>query len=88
MATPRSRLIDPNQPLFYHLVSRCVRRSWLCGLDRQTQRNYSHRKAWLIQRLNQLAQAFTVEVHAYAIMSNHFHLVVYYDPARDGTLVR
>jgi len=80
MTTPRHQLIDPEQPLFYHLVSRCVRKSWLCGLDRRTRRDYTHRKIWLIKRLHQLAKAFPVEVHAYAIMSNHFHLVVYYDP--------
>ena len=80
MTTPRRQLIDSEQPLFYHLVSRCVRKSWLCGRDSHTNRDYTHRKAWLIQRLHQLAKAFPVEIHAYAIMSNHFHLVVYYDP--------
>lgn len=80
MTTPRCQLVDNTTPLFYHLVSRCVRQSWLCGWDRLTRRNYSHRKHWLIRRLQQLGQAFAVDVHAYAIMSNHFHLVVYYDP--------
>ena len=80
VTTPRHQLIDPEQPLFYHLVSRCVRKSWLCGRDRRTRKDYTHRKTWLIQRLHQLAKAFPVEVHAYAIMSNHFHLVVFYDP--------
>jgi REP element-mobilizing transposase RayT len=50
----------------------------LCG--HHGRRDYSHRKQWLLQRLHVLAGAFAVEVHAYAIMSNHFHLVVYYDP--------
>ncbi len=81
MATPRRELIDPDVPLCYHLVSRCVRRSWLCGFDRQSRRDYSHRKDWLTARLKQLASAFAVDVYAYAIMSNHFHLVVYYDPS-------
>jgi len=80
MTTPRCQLVDNTTPLFYHLVSRCVRQSWLCGRDRLTRRNYSHRRHWLINRLQQLGNAFAVDVHAYAIMSNHFHLVVYYDP--------
>ena len=64
--------------MFYHLTSRCVRRSHLCG--RRGKRDFSHRKQWLVDRILQLGQAFSIEIHAYAIMSNHFHLVVYYDP--------
>ena len=81
MATPRHQLVDPDNPLFYHVISRCVRRSWLCGIDRQNRRNYNHRKDWLERRLRQLGCAFAVDVYAYAIMSNHFHLVVYLDPS-------
>ncbi len=80
MATPRRQLVDPDNPLFYHVVSRCVRRSWLCGFDRLTRRDYTHRKSWLLQRMRQLGSAFSVDIYAYAIMSNHFHLVVYLDP--------
>ena len=71
-------LVDPDQPLYYHIVSRCVRRAWLCG--KQGQIDYSHRKRWLIERFKQLSKCFAIDVHSYAIMSNHFHLVVYYDP--------
>lgn len=80
MATPRRQLLDPDNPLFYHIVSRCVRRSWLCGFDRQSRKDYSHRKDWLIHRIKQLGSAFAIDIYAYAIMSNHFHLVVYLDP--------
>jgi hypothetical protein len=80
MATPRSQLIDLEQPLHYHLVSRCVRRSWLCGKDPHSRKDYEHRKAWLEQRMFHLAQSFAVAIDAFAIMSNHFHLVVYFDP--------
>lgn len=80
MATPRYLLVDPENPLFYHLSSRCVRQSWLCGFDRKSRKDYTHRKKWLVERLKQLGAAFAVDVYAYAVMSNHFHLVVYYDP--------
>ena len=80
MTMPRATLVDPLVPLFYHLVSRCVRRSWLCGVDPLTGRDHSHRKDWLIHRIKQLAKGYSVEVFAYTVMSNHFHLVVYYDP--------
>ena len=80
MATPRHQLIDPDYPMHYHIVSRCVRRSWLCGVDRLARKNYEHRKDWLKQRMLHLAQYFAVAIDAFAIMSNHFHLVVYFDP--------
>ena len=80
MTTPRHRLVDSQTPLFYHLVSRCVRHGWLCGYDQVRRKDYSHRKKWIVDRIHQLGQAFAVEIHAYAVMSNHFHLVVYYDP--------
>ena len=80
MTTPRHTLVDSAAPCFYHLVSRCVRRSWLCGKDRRSRRNYEHRRQWLVDRLHQLSRAYAIELHAYAIMSNHFHLVIYYDP--------
>lgn len=80
MPTPRRELVDQVQPLFYHLISRCVRRSWLCGYDNYLRRDFSHRKQWLMKRMKFLAQFFAVELHAYAVMSNHFHMVIYYDP--------
>ncbi len=80
MATPRKHLIHPEVPLFYHLVSRCVQRAFLCGFDPVTGRDYSHRKSWLIERLHFLVRHFAVDLYGYSIMSNHFHLSVFHDP--------
>ena len=73
-------LIDQTVPLFYHLTSRCVQRAFLFGIDPVTGKDYSHRKEWLVERLHHLVQIFAVELHGYSIMSNHFHLCIYYDP--------
>jgi len=80
MATPRYKLVDDQEACDYHLVSRCVRRAWLCGRDPLTGRDYSHRRRWLVDRILGLARCFSVDIHAWAVMSNHFHVVVHYDP--------
>ena len=78
MATPRHLLVDPVNECDYHLVSRCVRRAFLCGVDGG--RDYAHRRAWLVERMRQIAPSFAVDVYAYSVLSNHFHLVVRHDP--------
>ncbi len=64
---------------YYHCVSRCVRRAFLCGEDGLTKRNFDHRKGWMVKRFHQLAAAFGIRICAYAVMSNHYHLVLYVD---------
>lgn len=81
MTTARSSLIAPGSPGTFHCVQRCVRRAFLCGLDRYTGQSFEHRKPWVEQRVLLLSQCFAVSLHAYAVMSNHLHLVIQFDPA-------
>ncbi len=76
MALPRSHYVQDGQEGVYHCFSRCVRRAFLCGSDPLTQRDFSHRKAWLLDRLRHLAAIFAIEVCAYAIMENHYHTIL------------
>ncbi len=77
MTTPRSSQIDLSATSYYHCMTRCVRRSYLCGYDQQTGKDYSHRKPWIVSRLEDLADIFAIHICAYAIMSNHYHLVLF-----------
>ena len=80
MTVARNQLIDRENGGFHHIVSRCVRRAWLCGLDPLTGRDHSHRKRWIEERLLELAGAFTIRVYSYAVMSNHCHMALEYRP--------
>lgn len=80
MGYPRAMTVVPDAPGFYHCISRCVRRAWLCGEDPLTGRNHDHRRGWIELRLNDLADSFAVGLYAWAVMSNHTHVVLRIDP--------
>lgn len=80
MPRPRKALIAVEETPYYHVVSRCVRKSFLCGIDSATGENFEHRRAWIEQRIRLLASLFAIDICAYAIMSNHLHIVVKLQP--------
>lgn len=80
MGYPRIHTVDPTVSGFFHCVSRCVRRAWLCGEDPVSGRCFDHRRAWVEHRLIHLAESFAVGLYAWAVMSNHTHVVLRVDP--------
>ncbi|MDP5254488.1 MULTISPECIES: transposase [unclassified Vibrio] len=79
MTQPRSSIISLQDTCYYHCISRCVRRAYLCGKDDYSGKNFEHRRVWVIERLRLLSQVFAIDICAYAIMSNHYHLVLHVD---------
>jgi len=76
MTLARKYLISPEDTPYYHVMTRCVRRAFLCGKDKYSGNCYEHRRGLIKNRINQLADVFNINVCAYAIMSNHYHLVL------------
>ncbi|WP_413664867.1 hypothetical protein ACG1BZ_06265 [Microbulbifer sp. CNSA002] len=79
MTLPRSSQISLDVTPYYHCVSRCVRRAFLCGRDSESGRYYEHRREWIENRIQQLAGVFALDIAAFAVMSNHYHVVLYID---------
>ncbi len=79
MTQARETQISLESTPYYHLVNRCVRRAFLTGDDPYTKKNYDHRRQWMVDRIHFLSSIFTLEIAAFAIMSNHYHIVVFVD---------
>jgi len=75
MAIARKRLIDDRRSGTYHVISRCVRRAFLCGDAGE------HRRDRVARLVEEASRLFAIEILGFAIMSNHFHLVLKNQPA-------
>ena len=76
MPLPRKQLINLDNTTYYHCISRCVRRAYLCGKDSKSGKSYEHRKQWVENRSLTLSSIYAIDICAYAVMSNHTHLVL------------
>ena len=76
MPQPRKSQISLIDTPYYHCVSRCVRHSYLCGIDKHSGQSYEHRRGWVEERLLFLSTIFAIDICAYAVMNNHTHVVL------------
>ena len=81
MTRARRHQIATESTPYYHCINRCVRRAFLCGTDRYSGKNFDHRREWMLERLTALIDIFAIDLCAYALMSNHYHLVLRIDTA-------
>ncbi len=84
MTQPRKNIVSISDTPYYHCIGRCVRRAYLCGFDEFSGKSFEHRRQWIVDRLNYLAEVFSIDICAYAVMSNHYHLVLRLSPSKSN----
>ena len=70
----RAEVFAPDEVAVVHVMNRVVRRCYLLGNDPVSGKNYDHRKVMIELQLQRLA--FGIDLLGFAIMSNHFHLIL------------
>ena len=72
----RVEVFSPDEIAIVHVMNRVVRRCFLLGSDPVTGNNYDHRKIWIEEQLQRLSACFGIDLLCFAILSNHFHLIL------------
>ena len=72
----REEVFAPDEVAIVHVMNRVVRRCFLLGVDSVSGKNYDHRKVWIEKLFQQFAACFGIDLLGFAILSNHFHLIL------------
>jgi hypothetical protein len=72
----RAEVVVADEVGVYHCVQRVVRRAFLCGVDPLSGNSYEHRRSWIRDRLESLAGLFGLDIAAFAVLSNHLHVIL------------
>ena len=76
MTLARTQLISIEDTPYYHVVTRCVRRAFLAGYDKTSKTDFGHRRDWIVKRMMKLSGIFSINICSYAVMNNHYHIVL------------
>ena len=72
----RGEVFSPDEVAVVHVMNRVVRRCFLFGDDPVSGKNFDHRKFWIEDQLRIQAACFGIDLLGFALMSNHFHLIL------------
>ena len=62
MPKPRYAHVSLDATPYYHCVSRCVRRAYLCGIDPNTGEDYVYRRQLIEDKMLELSDIFVLDI--------------------------
>ncbi|WP_422382053.1 hypothetical protein [Marinicellulosiphila megalodicopiae] len=76
MAVKRSAQIDLSLTSKFHCCTRTVRKAFILDDHSKDDPNKIDRRKWIEDRILFLTTVFAIDVCAYAVMSNHYHVIL------------
>ncbi len=73
---PRSEIFRPGEQAIVHVMNRCVRREFLLEIGANARNEQLDRRYKFEKELQRAAGGFAIDLLSYAIMDNHFHLIL------------
>ncbi len=72
----RSEIFSPDEQAIVHCMNQCVRKLFLLGDDKATKKANRRRRRKFERELKKVSGGFAIDLLSYAIMENHFHLIL------------
>jgi hypothetical protein len=63
MTVARKYKISLEDTPFYHVMTRCVRKAFLCGKDKDSGKSYEHRRQLISDRIKELSKVFNIMIY-------------------------
>jgi REP element-mobilizing transposase RayT len=51
-------------------------------MDALTGKSHEHRRQWIVDRMKQLVEIFSIDICSYAVLQNHYHVILHVDTQR------
>ena len=79
MTKPRKAQMSLDSTPYYYCSSSCNKRTFLSGVDPETQKNYESRRKWIEERLEFLSSVFSIQHCALDVLAHHYHIILHID---------
>ena len=66
MTQSRRSQVSLSDTPYYHCISCCVRRAYLCGEDKYTEKSFEHRRQWVVERMHYLWMFIYFHIHFFS----------------------
>jgi hypothetical protein len=54
-------------------------------VDPHTGKSYEHQRQWIVDRIKLLANIFAIDTCSYAVLHNHYHVILHGESLKLGT---